>query len=78
MKDSEGYSYEREAIVNWLKRNSTSPVTRNPLSAENLVPNRALRDAIKFRKQKEERNHYNPNMNNLREEFEIEKVNLIF
>jgi len=44
--DPEGNTYERRAIEEWLSRNSTSPVTRSPLSVTDLVPNRALRDAI--------------------------------
>jgi hypothetical protein len=41
--DREGNTYERAAIVLWLSRNDTSPVTRAPLAVDHLVPNRALR-----------------------------------
>ena len=44
--DPEGNSYERSAIISWLQRSATSPVTRTPLSPSDLVPNRALREAI--------------------------------
>lgn len=44
--DHEGNSYERVAIEKWLEKNSTSPVTRNPLTRAQLVPNRALKDLI--------------------------------
>lgn len=44
--DPEGNTYEREAIMDWLSKNSTSPITRTPLRASQLVPNRALRAAI--------------------------------
>jgi len=44
--DPEGNSYERAAIEEWLKRERTSPLTRSPLTEEQLAPNRALRDAI--------------------------------
>lgn len=44
--DPEGNSYERSAIMDWLQRSSTSPVTRAPLTARDLAPNRALREAI--------------------------------
>lgn len=44
--DPEGNSYERAAIVEWLSRNPTSPVTRAPLTQADLAPNFALRDAI--------------------------------
>ena len=44
--DHEGNTYEKEAIINWLSRSQTSPITRNPLTQSQLKPNRALRDAI--------------------------------
>jgi Mg-chelatase subunit ChlD len=44
--DPEGHSYERSAIEAWLKANSESPMTRSPLTASQLIPNRGLRDAI--------------------------------
>ena len=44
--DPEGNSYERAAIVAWLRQNSTSPITRSPLRIDQLVPNRCLRKAI--------------------------------
>jgi sacsin len=45
--DPEGNSYERRAIEEWLSEHSaTSPVTRAPLTARQLVPNRALKDTI--------------------------------
>jgi uncharacterized protein YegL len=44
--DYEGNSYERNAIEEWLRMNGTSPITRNPLSIAQLVPNRSLRNAI--------------------------------
>ena len=43
-----GHSYEKEAILQWLAKNETSPITRNRLSRKHLVPNRALKEAIKF------------------------------
>ena len=44
--DKEGNTYEKTAILEWLSRNNTSPITRNPLSVDNLSPNRALHDSI--------------------------------
>jgi Mg-chelatase subunit ChlD len=44
--DTEGNSYERSAIEAWLERNSTSPITRNPLTTGMLAPNRALQTLI--------------------------------
>lgn len=44
--DPDGNSYERHAIQDWLRHNGTSPITRTPLSAADLRPNRALKTAI--------------------------------
>ncbi len=44
--DSDGNSYEKEAIFNWVNIHHTSPITRNPLTIDSLVPNRALKDLI--------------------------------
>lgn len=50
--DPDGNSYEREAIEDWLARNSTSPITRRPLTLNDLRPNRALKESIEaFMKQ---------------------------
>ena len=43
--DREGNTYERTAIMEWLRQHSTSPITRNALAAEHLAPNRAIADA---------------------------------
>lgn len=44
--DSDGNSYERDAITQWLQSNPFSPMTRNELSLNNLIPNRVLKDLI--------------------------------
>ena len=44
--DHEGNTYEKTAIIEWLKKNGTSPITRNPLTVEQLSPNRAVKDLI--------------------------------
>ena len=44
--DKEGNSYERSAIEAWLRDNSTSPLTRSPMTTSDLAPNRALKEAI--------------------------------
>ena len=46
--DPEGNSYERSAILEWLHSNKVSPITRSPLDASKLVPNRALKEAIEL------------------------------
>ena len=42
----DGHTYEREAIVQWIRQHGTSPMTRQPLSLESLNPNRALKELI--------------------------------
>lgn len=48
MKDpvicEDGYTYERESILNLS--NPISPITRQPISTSNLVPNRILKEII--------------------------------
>lgn len=50
MKDpvvgSDGHTYERSAITQWLQKNPNSPLTRAPMTAASLKPNRALKNAI--------------------------------
>lgn len=43
---SDGYTYDRKAIENWLKENEKSPVTNMPLKDKNLTPNYTLLAAI--------------------------------
>jgi Hint-domain/VWA / Hh protein intein-like/U-box domain/von Willebrand factor type A domain len=42
----DGYTYERDAIINWLRQSNLSPMTRRPISASKLMPNRAIMDVI--------------------------------
>lgn len=42
----DGQTYERAAIVDWLQKHHTSPITRSPMNASQLVPNIAVRSAI--------------------------------
>jgi hypothetical protein len=44
--DPEGNTYERRAIVEWLRHKRNSPVSRQPLNDKMLIPNNALRDTI--------------------------------
>lgn len=44
--DTDGNSYEKEAIMDWLRRKSVSPITRNPMNTSNVFPNRTLRSLI--------------------------------
>jgi hypothetical protein len=43
---SDGRSYERSAILQWLRTNPHSPITRQPMNASSLKPNYALKSAI--------------------------------
>lgn len=42
----DGQTYERAAILEWLEQNATSPVTGQPLTSKDMVPNHALRSLI--------------------------------
>lgn len=44
--DTDGYSFEKIAIMKWLIKNGTSPVSRKIMKVENLIENRALKSAI--------------------------------
>ncbi|KAI3649024.1 hypothetical protein MP228_006878 [Amoeboaphelidium protococcarum] len=44
--DPDGNSYEKTAILEWLQIHGESPITRRPLTAAQLLPNRALKDLI--------------------------------
>ena len=41
-----GTTYERSAIINWLKNHDTDPLTKKRLTKEMLITNYALRSAI--------------------------------
>ncbi|KAJ3594104.1 hypothetical protein NHX12_006436 [Muraenolepis orangiensis] len=43
---SDGFSYEREAIENWIARNRSSPMTNLPLRTTLLTPNHTLKMAL--------------------------------
>jgi hypothetical protein len=42
----DGYTYERTAIEQWLAHNTISPMTRQVMSNNNIIPNIALRHTI--------------------------------
>jgi hypothetical protein len=46
VQDHEGNTYERAAIEECIRKFGISPITRSPLRLDQLLPNRALRDAI--------------------------------
>ena len=44
--DSDGNTFEKTAIYQWIQQTGISPVTRNPMTLNDLHPNRALKDLI--------------------------------
>jgi len=46
VKASDGHYYEREALINWLLINNTSPLTREPIVASELKIDLSLKKAI--------------------------------
>lgn len=42
----DGYTYEREFLEDWIGRTGISPMTRQPIRVDALIPNRALFDII--------------------------------
>ncbi|CAF3984069.1 unnamed protein product [Rotaria sp. Silwood1] len=43
---SDGHTYERLAIEQWIRSNGTSPLTRQPLFIEQLYPNRKVKELV--------------------------------
>ena len=44
---SDGFSYEREAITEWLRTKDTSPKTGTKLESKALIPNHLVRSLIR-------------------------------
>ncbi|CAM2712428.1 unnamed protein product [Rotaria socialis] len=42
----DGHTYERQAIVQWIRQNGTSPITREPLHEKNLRTNYTIRKLV--------------------------------
>ena len=45
-----GETYERQAIEQWLETHGTDPQTRRPLTKEQLIPNRRLKETVEVHK----------------------------
>lgn len=43
---ADGHTYEREAIDEWLRTTKESPVTGQPMDAQTLIPNLAIKHII--------------------------------
>jgi hypothetical protein len=54
----QGISFERKAIIKWLRKNDKCPITKASLKEHDLITNYALKGTIEdyFRKQKETKN----------------------
>ena len=44
---ADGFTYEREAITEWLRTKDTSPSTGAKLESKALIPNHSLRSVIR-------------------------------
>lgn len=64
--DPEGNTYEKDAIEEWLKNNSVSPLTRSPLLINDLVPNRAIIEIIDMLSNSHISNNTSRSNNNLK------------
>jgi serine/threonine protein kinase len=42
----DGHTYERQAIIAWLQKNGTSPITREPMAIDSLRPNHTVKKMI--------------------------------
>ncbi|CAF2873956.1 unnamed protein product [Rotaria sp. Silwood2] len=42
----DGHTYEKQAIEQWIRRHGTSPMTKQPLSIEQLYPNRIVKEIV--------------------------------
>ena len=52
--DREGNTFERVALENWIRCNGTSPITRTPLSVDDLYPNLAIKELMNQEKERSE------------------------
>lgn len=57
VKCADGHTYERAAITKWLERHHTSPMTREPMTTEQLFIDRTMKSQIDtFKAQAKEKN----------------------
>lgn len=48
VQDLFGHTYERAAILSWLSRNGTCPMTRKPMRASELIPNVLMKTKVRL------------------------------
>jgi len=54
----DGHTYERTAITNWIRRNGTSPLTRESITIEGLRPNHLVRNFVNEFQKALSKQHY--------------------
>jgi hypothetical protein len=52
--DPEGNTFEKAAILNWIRANGNSPITRSSVNAKDLYPNHAIAELLNQEKGKSE------------------------
>ncbi|CAF4486217.1 unnamed protein product, partial [Rotaria sp. Silwood2] len=54
----DGHTYERNAIITWLKKNGTSPITREPMTIDSLRSNHTVKQLIDEFKSSSSQKHF--------------------
>jgi len=52
--DPEGNTYERSAIISWIRANKSSPITRTAMKEADLYPNKAIANLLEIEKGRDE------------------------
>jgi len=65
--DPEGNTFERSAIISWIRANNNSPITRSALEEGDLYPNNAITDLLDIEKGREE-NSIHPSIRRWKDE----------
>jgi len=52
--DPEGNTYERSAIISWIRANKSSPITRTAMKETDLYPNKAIANLLEIEKGRDE------------------------
>ena len=75
---TDGHTYERDAIENWLKIKKTSPMTNKVILNHTLIPNYNLKSQIELFKDNQKKNGTNENKNNPIELKEKDKLDFYY
>ncbi|CAF2265566.1 unnamed protein product [Rotaria magnacalcarata] len=54
----DGHTYERDAIIAWLQKNGTSPITREPMTIDSLRPNHVVKQLVDEFKSSSSQKHF--------------------